>query len=113
MKTLLRMGYRMLRIYWFFRRPVTVGVRVVLIRAGTVLLVRHTYQDAWYLPGGGVKGGERLDQAIRREAQEEAGVSLKASPCSGSTPISPKAKTTTWRCFIATLSPSRGDRTKR
>ena len=40
------------------------------------MLVRHTYQDAWYLVGGGVKGGETLEQAIRREAAEEVGAEL-------------------------------------
>jgi 8-oxo-dGTP pyrophosphatase MutT (NUDIX family) len=78
MKTLLRVAYRIMRVFWFFRRPLTVGVRILLIRGDAVLLVRHTYQDAWYFPGGGVKRGERLDQAIRREAAEEAGVILGA-----------------------------------
>jgi 8-oxo-dGTP pyrophosphatase MutT (NUDIX family) len=57
-------------------RPLTVGVRVFLIRDGALLLVRHTYQDAWYLVGGGVEKGETLEQAIRREAAEEVGAGL-------------------------------------
>jgi 8-oxo-dGTP pyrophosphatase MutT (NUDIX family) len=51
-------------------------VRVLLVRDGQVLLVRHTYQKAWYLPGGGVKRGETLERAIRREAGEECGAQL-------------------------------------
>jgi len=57
-------------------KPVTVGVRVFLIQDARLLLVRHTYQDAWYLVGGGVQGGETLEQAIRREAAEEVGAEL-------------------------------------
>lgn len=55
----------------------TVGVRVLLIRDNAILLVKHTYQQHWYLPGGGVKKGETLQEAIRREAREEVGIDLR------------------------------------
>src|SRR5512139_3601972 len=74
MRLWLRLAYRLLRVFWFVRRPITVGVRILLVRGDSILLVRHTYQDEWYIPGGGVKRGERLDQAIRREAAEEGGI---------------------------------------
>jgi ADP-ribose pyrophosphatase YjhB (NUDIX family) len=77
MKTLLRLAYRMQQLRSFLTRPVTLGVRLVPIRDQSVLLVRHSYQDAWFLPGGGVKRGETLEQAIRREAAEECGADLK------------------------------------
>ena len=73
---LLRQGYRLGRLFWHLTRPITVGVRAVLIQDGSVLLVWHTYRDLWHLPGGGVKRGETLEQAIRREAAEEAGAAL-------------------------------------
>lgn len=52
------------------------GVRIFLLHDDEIVLVKHSYQDAWYLPGGGVKRGETLDQAIRREAAEECGADL-------------------------------------
>ena len=48
-----------------------------MIQDGAVLLVKHTYQREWYLPGGGVKRGENLEDAARREAREETGAVLK------------------------------------
>jgi 8-oxo-dGTP pyrophosphatase MutT (NUDIX family) len=54
----------------------TVGVRLVLEKDQAVLLVKHTYQVDWYLPGGGVKKGETIEGAARREAAEELGAAL-------------------------------------
>lgn len=48
----------------------------MLIQNNQVLLVRHTYIEGWYLPGGGVKRSETLDQAARREAHEETGATI-------------------------------------
>lgn len=76
MRTLLKLAHLLRRIYWFLLGPVTVGVRLILIREGQVLLVWHRYEDAWFLPGGGVKRGETLEQAVRREAAEECGARL-------------------------------------
>ena len=57
-------------------RPVTVGVRVLMEQDGRVLLVEHTYEKLWYLPGGGVKRNETLEEAARREVMEEVGAKL-------------------------------------
>jgi 8-oxo-dGTP pyrophosphatase MutT (NUDIX family) len=74
------MWYRFLflgyRVYCFIFRPILVGVRVMMIQNDQALLVSQTYLPGWYMPGGGVKRGETLEQAARREAREEVGADL-------------------------------------
>jgi len=68
---MMRLLYLGFRAYCFFFRPKTLGVRVMLIQNGRVLLVRQTYMPGWFMPGGGVKRNETLEEAARREAYEE------------------------------------------
>lgn len=76
MKTLPRLFYKINRLVWRITRPMTIGVRLILVKNQAVLLVKHTYQRHWYLPGGGVKKGEMIQEAARREADEEFGAKL-------------------------------------
>ena len=73
MMRLLYLGYR---IYCFIFRPKTLGVRIMLIKDGQVLLVRQTYMPGWFMPGGGVKRGETVEETARREAREEVGAEM-------------------------------------
>jgi ADP-ribose pyrophosphatase YjhB (NUDIX family) len=69
------------QVYSRLTRAATLGVRgLVLNEAGEVLLVEHTYVHGWFLPGGGVERGETTEQAVIRELQEEAGVSVIGRP---------------------------------
>lgn len=53
----------------------TLGARAIVLNANNqVLLVKHTYQPHWYLPGGGVKKEESPKAAVIRELQEETGL---------------------------------------
>jgi 8-oxo-dGTP pyrophosphatase MutT (NUDIX family) len=72
----IRILYLCFRIYCFLFRPVRVGVRVMMIKDDQVLLVRQTYIPGWFMPGGGLKRGETLEQAARREVREEVGAEL-------------------------------------
>jgi 8-oxo-dGTP pyrophosphatase MutT (NUDIX family) len=71
-----RLQYWACRLWWRIARPLTLGARVILVQEGRVLLVRHTYRDSWFLPGGGVRKGEAIEAAARREAAEEVGATL-------------------------------------
>lgn len=66
---------RALRLYWRIRRPRTFGVRALVVGPdGRLLLVRHTYDRYWYLPGGGRKKMEPAEEALARELREELGI---------------------------------------
>ena len=49
-----------------------------MIQGDKVWLVQQTYMPGWFMPGGGIKRGETLEQATRREAREETGAELGA-----------------------------------
>ena len=76
-----RLVSRLITFGALFQRPMTLGVRgLVIDEASRVLLVRHTYVSGLYLPGGGVERGETLEQALARELEEEGNVVLEGAP---------------------------------
>ena len=61
--------------------PVAFGVTAIVDdEAGRVLLVRHSYQPGWHLPGGGVGAAEPPAEAVLRELREEVGLIASAAP---------------------------------
>ena len=60
--------------------PVAPAVRILLVEGDRVLLVYHSYLPYWYFPGGGLKTGETLVEAAKREAYEETGAIVRGEP---------------------------------
>ena len=73
---LYKIAYKLNQLRRMVLQPLGLGVKIMLMRDDQVLLVRHTYRTGWFIPGGGVKRGETLEEAARREAWEEVGAKL-------------------------------------
>ena len=85
---------RLITLAALFTRPMILGVRALVLDCqNQVLLVRHTYVDGYWLPGGGVEHGETLVHSLARELMEEgnilfderdailSGIYLNINPC--------------------------------
>jgi ADP-ribose pyrophosphatase YjhB (NUDIX family) len=69
-------AYNVRRITWLVSQPQTRGAHAVAFTPDRrLVLVKLSYARGWRLPGGGVKQGERPEQAVLRELQEEIGMS--------------------------------------
>ena len=64
------------------RKEVEVAVGVLVRRDGSFLLTSRpegkVYDGYWEFPGGKLEAGETVEQALRRELQEEIGVTIGA-----------------------------------
>ena len=73
-------------------RP-NVGI-IICNQKGQVMWAKRIGQDAWQFPQGGIRHGERLQQAMFRELKEEVGLEARdveilssTRTISGKTPI--------------------------
>jgi len=54
----------------------TVGCGVIIEKENQILLQHRTDADVWCIPGGVLELGEKVEDAARREAEEETGLAI-------------------------------------
>ena len=64
---------KFLRLLHKFYHPVTIGARAIILNKekDSVLLVKLSYAEGWYLPGGKLKRLETAADGLKRELREE------------------------------------------
>ncbi len=72
-------AFRVMRSWWFLRRPEHRGAMVAVWVRHRLLIVRLSYRRGLNLPGGGIERGETAEQAALRELKEEVGLALAPS----------------------------------
>ena len=93
------------RIYWFIFRPRTKGVKCILENNGKILMIRRTYgTDKWVFPGGAIKANETIENAVRREIQEDLDITLDQLRSLGSFTQTIHHRQETLHCFAGTIS---------
>jgi 8-oxo-dGTP pyrophosphatase MutT (NUDIX family) len=76
-----RAGMGVLVTFKAWATPVAFGASAIVDDPeGRVILVRHSYQTGWHLPGGGVGPAEPPAVAILRELREEIGLVRSEPP---------------------------------
>ncbi len=56
-----------------------IAVRALLFNKGKVLMVREKDEKHWSFPGGGIKEGENVIDALQREVKEEISLEIRGS----------------------------------
>ncbi len=68
----------LVKIYWRIFKPVTFGVKAIILCDNEVLLVKNVSESKWHLPGGGIYKSESSYEAVRREVKEELNFDIES-----------------------------------
>lgn len=69
-------AYRVMRVWWFVRRPPERGAFVAVWFEGELLLIRNSYRSGETLPCGHIGRRESPRAAAKRELFEEVGIDV-------------------------------------
>ena len=71
-----------MRQRWWVRAQATERAGVIVIRDGRLAVIERCRAGRryWVVPGGRVEPGEAVDEAARREAEEELGAAVHLGP---------------------------------
>ena len=73
-RSLMRVAYRIMRVWWAIRRPTANGAFVAVWRDGQLLLVRNSYRPGQSVPCGRIHRRESPVEGAARELREEVGL---------------------------------------
>ena len=73
-RTAYRLAYRVLRVWWWIRRPKQRGAYVAMWRGDDLLVIRNSYRTGVTVPCGNIDRRETPREAARRELAEEVGI---------------------------------------
>jgi len=71
-----RCAYPIMQCYWHFFKQATHGAQVAVFTDDSVLLIRNSYREGYFFPGGHIGKNETAIQAAVRELYEETGLTV-------------------------------------